>query len=150
RKTGGPASSIRREAWPANRMQLEIEGAAVIEDLDLCNGHNARAHAGDRVFVRVPNGAPFYGDLVRLADSYGDDEIEAVSRQRAQDQLEITEVVQAYAGTGGRAACKVGGAGDSGGSRKVADGGRGAFRELRKQLRADLLKSLVVDHTGVR
>src|SRR5262249_36294021 len=99
---------------------------------------------------RVPDGAPFYGDLVRLADSYGDDEIEAVSRQGAQDQLEITEVVQAYARTGGRAACKVGGAGDSGGSRKGADGGRGAFGELRKQLSADLLKSLVVDHAGVR
>ncbi len=75
-------------------------------------------------------------------------------RQRAQDQVEVAERVWPYADAGGGscwyAAGKarsqdgtVGGCGadGSGGSRRT--GG-----ELRKQLRADLLKSLIICHAG--
>src|ERR1019366_8582803 len=93
------------------------------------------------------------GDHVRLADAYRDDKVEAVRRQSAQDQIEIAERVGrcAYAGQGAAGRIVTCTAGEAVGRGRAGVGGdQLAFGELRKQLGADLLKSLIINYAGGR
>jgi hypothetical protein len=96
------------------------------------------------------NRAPACGNHMRFADTYRHDKVEAVRRQCAQDQVEIAERVRRSASTGpsdsgwivaGISGGAVGGGGASAGR------DQGARGKLRKQLRANLLESLVINHT---
>ena len=84
--------------------------------------------------MRVTNDAGSYGlpgrdDHVRLFVVYGSNEVEAMRRQRAQDQVEIAERVRRCAEPGRKVACIASGAGER---RAAGDGGwrRRARREL--------------------
>jgi len=116
--------------------------------------NDARAHA--RGHFRVANNpgtdsAPGCGDHVRFADAYRDDKVEAVRRQSAQDQVKIAEWVRRGASAGPLAAGWIiaGIAGGTIGSGSTgAAGDQRARGELRKQLRADLLESLVINRSS--
>src|SRR5258708_6591266 len=99
------------------------------------------------------NSAPTCGDYVRLADSYRQEKVEAVRRQSAKDQVEVAKGVRrgtgSSPGSGGWIVARISRDGvGSGGT--AAGGDQRARGKLRKQLRANLLESLVINHTRRR
>src|SRR5262249_38603106 len=130
-------ASLRVEGRPGGKCEtaggLEREAAAVIEDLGLSNRQDAWTDTGgDRTEIiagahsyNIPSGF----DHMRPAVRYGNNKVEAVRRQRAQDQVEVAEIVKTYAGASGAAARKARAAGEV--HRQIAGGRRGAGRELR-------------------
>src|SRR6266853_4650100 len=160
-KTGEPASTLGAEAWPAVLHQTELtnlerEATAVIEGLYLRDRNDARTYARDHMGIANnagTNSAPACGDYVRFADSYRHDKVEAVRRQSAQDQVEVAKRVRRGTGTSPGSAGWIvagisGGAVGSGGT--AAGGDQRARGKLRKQLRANLLESLVINHSRRR
>src|SRR5262249_44969375 len=130
---------------------------AVIENLGLRHRQDAWAHARRDARIRcgvdaLSDHAPGGANDVRLLVVHRNDEVEAVCRERAQDQVEIAERIRS-----GNAKSRPGSSRwivadspyDPGaigvGRTDCRRDGRKTFAELRKQLTADLLESLVVD-----
>src|SRR5215471_3534835 len=132
---------------------LEGKTAAIVEDLGLSDGQNARACAGHRGAARGIGGVdqrPARLDDVRLAEAGLHDEVEAMGRQGAQDQFDVAQVVQADARSGRAAAREVRRAVDRRRRGEVARSGGSALSMLREQLGAELLEALVINHAGGR